>query len=152
MATEMSGETRIGSGAPWHVWAVGIGGLLWNAFGGYDYFMTKTRGDAYLVAAGMTPEQIAHFHTLPAWMTAIWAVGVWGALLGSVLLLARRRQAFPVFVASFVAFVLSLVHAYLISPPPSNGPAMMAMQATIFAGCVFFIVYSRRACDRGWLR
>jgi hypothetical protein len=137
---------------PWHLWGVGVLGLLWNAYGGFDYFMSKTRGDAYLQSVGMTPEQIVHFNAMPAWMTVVWAVGVWGALLGAVLLLIRSRYAVPVFVASLVAYVLSLVYAYLISPMPGSGPAIVILQFVILAGCLFFVWYAMLARRRGWLR
>jgi hypothetical protein len=102
----------------------------------------------------MTPAQIDYFHALPAWMTAVWAVGVWGALLGAVLLLARSRYAVPVFVASLVAYLTSVVYQYLVVPMPAEGrtPGMMAMQVVIFAACAFFVWYAMRARDRGRLR
>jgi hypothetical protein len=140
------------SRAPWHLWAVGLVGLLWNAYGGFDYFMSKTRGDAYLQSVGMTPEQIAHLNAMPAWMTVVWAVGVWGALLGAVLLLLRSRYAVPVFVASLVAYVLSLVYAYLISPMPGSDASLVIVQLVILVGCLFFAWYAIRARQRGWLR
>jgi hypothetical protein len=140
------------SRTPWHLWAVGLVGLLWNAYGGFDYFMSKTRGDAYLQSVGMTPEQIAHLNAMPSWMTVVWAVGVWGALLGAVLLLLRSRYAVPAFVASLVAYVLSLVYSYLIAPMPGSGPALVVVQVVIFFGCVFFAWYAMRARARGWLR
>jgi hypothetical protein len=137
---------------PWHLWAVGIVGLLWNAYGGYDYFMTKTGGEAYLRSLGMTEAQIAHYASMPAWMTAVWAVGVWGALLGTVLLLLRSKFAVPVFAASLVAFVASVVYSAFISPVPGMGATVWAMYGVIFAGCVFFLWYSMRARRLGHIR
>jgi Na+-translocating ferredoxin:NAD+ oxidoreductase RnfD subunit len=137
---------------PWHLWAAGLLGLLWNSYGGYDYFMSKTKGDAYLQSAGMTPAQIEHFHAMPVWMTAVWAVGVWGAMLGNVLLLARSRWAFEVFVASLLAYVLSLVYAYLISPMPDSNPSFMVIQGVILAGCLFFVWYAHTQRKTGVLR
>jgi hypothetical protein len=152
MGTDMMRIYPEGARPPWHLWAVGVLGLVWNAYGGFGYFMSKTRGDVYLASVGMTPDQIAHFNAMPAWMTVVWAVGVWGALLGAVLLLMRSRVAVPVFIASLVAFLLSLVYAYLISPMPGSGPEMIVLQVVILVGCVFFVWYARRARDRGWLR
>lgn len=137
---------------PRHLWTVGALGLLWNAYGGFDYFMSKTRGDEYLRSVGMTAEQITYFNAMPSWMTAVWAVGVWGALLGAVLLLARSRYAVPVFIASLAAYVLSVVYQRVIAPMPGmDTTAMLIMQVVIFAGCVFFVWYSMRARARGWL-
>ncbi|MFO0504446.1 MAG: hypothetical protein ACK527_19920 [Acidobacteriota bacterium] len=138
---------------PWHLWAVGALGLLWNAYGAMDYFLSKTQGDVYLRSVGMSQAQIDHFHAMPAWMTAVWAVGVWGAVLGTVLLLFRRRLAAPVFLASLLAFVMSLVHAHAIDPlPESNSPAMMGMQSVILAGCLLFAWYAQAQSKSGVLR
>ncbi len=143
---------QTGTKTPWHLWAVGVGGLLWNGFGAFDYFMTNTKGDAYLAAAGMTPEQIAYWHSMPAWMTGVWAIGVWGGVLGAVLVLMRTKLAVPVFIASLVAFSASVVYSVLVNPAPGYGAGMMAMHAVIFAGCVFFVWYSMRAKKSGLLR
>jgi len=145
-------DTRSGR-TPWHLWVVGVISLLWNSYGPYDYVMTQTGGDAYLRGYGMTEPQIAYFHAMPAWMTAVWAVGVWGGLLGSVLLLARRSLAFPVFGVSIAAFLISLIYTYGLS----NGGAVMGdtawiMNAVILAGCLFLVWYSRMMAVRGILR
>lgn len=137
---------------PWHLWAVGVIGLLWNSFGCYDYYMSKTVGDAYFRQMGMTDAQISHFLAMPSWMTGVWAIGVWGALLGSLLLLLRSRWAVEAFLASLVAYVFSLIYAYFISPAPGNAGAMMVMQAVILVGCIFFWQYASVQRKAGRLR
>jgi hypothetical protein len=139
--------------APWHYWLVTVVAIVWNAFGAYDYFMSKTGGDAYMKKAGMSDGQIAHMHAYPIWMTADWAIGVWGGLLGALLLLARTRYAFHVFVASLAAFVVMLVYTYGLT----DGAKVMGQQGMIFnlvilAGCLFFVWYSRLMTKRGVLR
>lgn len=138
---------------PWHYWVVTVLAILWNAFGAYDYFMSKTGGDAYLKTSGMTDAQIAHMHAYPLWMTADWAIGVWGGLLGALLLLARTRYAFHVFVASLAAFVVMLIYTYVLSDGGKvMGPQAMAFSLVILAGCLFFVWYSRMMTRRGVLR
>ncbi len=137
---------------PWHLWAVGVVGVLWNAYGAYDYFMSKTGGEAYLRSVGMTDAQIAYYDAMPSWMTVVWAVGVWGALLGSALLLLRSKWAFEVFIASLIAYVLSLVYSYAINPAPGMTGAIQIMQAVILIGCLFFAWYARFARKQGHLR
>jgi hypothetical protein len=138
--------------APWHLWLVGVIAILWNGFGAYDYTMTNLQGDEYLLKMGMTQAQLAYFHDMPAWMTAVWALGVWGALLGSVLLLARRRWALPAFVVSLLAVVMSLVYAFLLS----NGAELMGeysgMQFVVLAGAIAFAWYAWWMTRRGVLR
>ncbi len=148
----MTDTTASAGKVPWHLWLVGVVAVLWNGFGAYDYLMTHLQGDAYL-STMMTEAQIASFHAMPAWMTGVWAIGVWGGLLGAVLLLLRRRLAFPVFVVSLAAFVLSLVYHYGMSDAGAlMGPNGTIMNAVILAGCLFFVWYSRRVAQQGLLR
>ncbi|TPE58650.1 hypothetical protein FJQ54_16495 [Sandaracinobacter neustonicus] len=138
--------------APMHLWIVGGLGLLWNGFGAFDYVMSKLRGADYFREMGMTEAQIAYAQSYPMWMNIVWAVGVWGGLLGTVLLLLRRRAAAPVFALSLAAFLLSLVYTYLLS----NGRGVMGegayMQLVVLAGCLFFVWYSRAMARKGVLR
>lgn len=139
--------------APWHLWVVGIVGVIWNGYACYDYFMTKTQGATYLKASGMTDAQVAHMANYPVWMSADWAIGVWGGLLASVMLLARMRYAFHVFALSLAAFLVMLVYTYGIS----DGGKVMGQQGMIFnlvilAGCLLFTWYSWTMTKRGVLR
>jgi hypothetical protein len=114
--------------------------------------MSKIGGHAYMRSVGMSDAQIAYFLAKPAWMTAVWAVGVWGALAGSLLLLLRSRLAVAAFLASLIAYVVSLVDAYAISPAPGGGPSMMAIQGVILVGCLFFAWYALTMRRAGVLR
>jgi len=75
-----------------------------------DYVMTQTKNEAYM--SGFTPEQLAFFYSFPV---SAWAIGVWGGLLGAVLLLVRRRLAVWVYLASFMGMVVTTFHNYLLS-------------------------------------
>jgi len=48
-------------------------------------------------------------------VVAAWAFAVWGGVLGSVLLLLRRRLAVPVFLVSLVGMVVTTFHNWLLS-------------------------------------
>ncbi len=141
------------SATPWHLWAVGIFGLLWNSYGCYDYTMTNTGGEDYLRSLGMDEAALAYYAAMPAWMTGVWAIGVWGGLLGSILLLLRSQWAFLVFVASFAAFVLSLIYTYVLSEGASVMPEIAPiMNGVIMLGCIFFVWYAWTMKKRGVLR
>ncbi len=139
--------------APWHLWAVGIAALLFNAIGVFDFVMMRAKGAAYMASAGMTPGQIAHYQAMPSWMTLVWAVGVFGAFGASILLLLRRRLAVPVFVVSLAAFLLSLVYHYLLSDGGAVlGRQMAITDAVIAALLIAFIWYARQMTACGVLR
>jgi hypothetical protein len=102
---------------PAHLWIVGLFGVLLNGFAAYDYTMTETRNAAYL--AQFSAEQVAWFMSFPPLMVAAWAVGVWGALLASLLLLLRSRRAFPVFLVAMAGLIVTTVWQ-LLDPPPGG--------------------------------
>lgn len=138
---------------PWHLWVVGVVGILWNSYGCYDYTMSEWKGEPYLRGVGMTDAQIAYFNAMPVWMTADWAIGVWGAMLGSILLLLRNKLAYPVFAISLAAYLISLLYAYVLSDGSKVMPAnAWVMNVVILIGCLFFLWYSRMAVAKGILR
>jgi len=136
---------------PGHFWPVAVLSLLWNAFGGYDYTMTNLRNPGYLKM--MPADAIAYMDTMPAWITAAWAFGVWGSLAGSVLLLLRSRHAVTAFMVSLAGAVVSFGSQYARNPPPSmTSPGGVAMAAAIFAAIIFFWWYAKRAAAQGILK
>ncbi len=98
-------SSRWPGGLPLWVWIVAILGLAWNAFGAVQFAGSLNATTDTLQAQGMTAEQAAVMLGYPAWMTVAFAIGVFGGLLGCVLLLLRQRFAVPVFVISLVAYL-----------------------------------------------
>jgi hypothetical protein len=139
------------SRTPPHLWVTGIIALLWNCIGAFDYLMTQTRNAAYMSA--FPPEQLAFFYGLPAWVIAAWAIAVWGGVLGSILLLLRRRLAVPVFAISLAGLVVTTFHNYVLS----NGLEIFqdtfsrVFTAVIFAIAVGLFLYARAMRERGVL-
>ena len=125
---------------PWHLWAVGVAAVLFNSIGVFDFVMSMAQGPAYMASAGMTPAQIEHYKDMPAWMTADWAVGVFGALAGSVLILLRHKLAWPVLAVSLAAFLISVAYTYLLTDGGKiMGPQMAVMSAVIAGLLALFI-------------
>jgi hypothetical protein len=137
----------------WHLWLVGLIAVLFNAIGVFDFVMNMAQGAKYLASTGMTPDQIAHYQQMPGWMTLVWAVGVFGAFLASILLLLRRKQAFPTFAVSLAAFVVSLLYTYVLTNGGAVMGRQMAITSAVIAGLlVFFSGYARSAALQGVLR
>ena len=126
-------STNVHSKAPWHLWAVGIVALLWNCIGAFDYTMTESRNAAYL--APFNAEQLAYFTGLPTWVVATWALGVWGGVLGSLLLLLRQRGAVAAFAVSQVGMAVTFVHNYALS----DGLRLMGNGALVFSAVIFSV-------------
>ena len=140
---------------PWHLWLVGVLSLLWNGFGAFDFIQTTTRGEAYMRAAGFDDAMIAYYEAMPGWMYVPWTLGVWGAVIGSVMLLLRRRWAVPAFGLSLLGALISLIYGKLIDPPPPAPPELAAMSwmpIVILLIAVLLFGYAFNMRKRGVLR
>jgi hypothetical protein len=147
MATAYTGP------APKHLWVVGILSLLWNCFGAYDYLMSELDGEAYLAKMGYGPDVAGWMESFPVWAVALWAIGVWGSVAGSILLLLRSRHAATAFLVSLIGAVGSFGYQFT-----SERPAEVAggVEAIIPLVIVIAIVaqwyYARRKAAVGVLR
>jgi hypothetical protein len=137
---------------PAHVWIVGILATLWNAFGAFDYVMTQTANEAYL--SQFSAEERAFFDSFQGWTEAFWALGVWGALIGSLLLLIRSRYAVHAFGLSLVGIVVGMGYQYLAMEAPESltTGAMAVMPWVILAVGIALFVYARNQAAKGVLR
>lgn len=139
------------SRTPWHLWAAGGLSLVWNAFGAFDYFMTQTQNEAYMAA--FTPEQLEFFYNFPIWVTAAWAIAVWGSVAGSVLLLLKKSLAVPVFTVSLVCMVVTSFHNFILSDGVAimGGTGPLIFTIVIFVVAVLLVIYSRKQREAGVL-
>ncbi|MBK6802514.1 MAG: hypothetical protein IPG83_13845 [Novosphingobium sp.] len=146
-------EQRKAARPPTSFWVVGIMSLIWNAFGGVDYTMTRLRNAEYLSSAGDPQVILAWIDGFPLWAQAAWGLGVWGSVAGSVLLLARSRHAVTAFGLSLLGAVLSLgfqlTHAVPAELDTTSGKAMPVLIILIVAFLLRF-AYVERA--KGTLR
>jgi len=136
--------------AGWPFWVIGILALLWNAMGAFDYLATKLRLEFYV--SNFTPEQMEYFYGIPAWMTAGWALGVWGAFVGSILLLMRKSWAVWSFAISLLGLAVSTLYNFVLTDGMKiMGTAGAVFTAVIWVIAIFLLVYARRQATRGVL-
>jgi uncharacterized membrane protein len=136
---------------PWHLWVVGVLSLLWNAMGGLDYTMSHMHSARWMEQ--YTADQLAWFNGFPIWATSCWALGVWGAIAGSLLLLLRSRHAVAALGVSLLGFIGSHIYQFA-----SNAPAgLNTGTGTIFAAvlalvAVALLLYARAMKRNGLLK
>jgi ribose/xylose/arabinose/galactoside ABC-type transport system permease subunit len=128
---------------PRHLWVVGVIALLWNAVGALDFVMTQTKNEAYM--SSFTPEQLEFFYGFPAWVVAAWAVAVWGGVIGSVLLLLRKRFAVQLFLVSLAVMVITTIQNYVLSDGFEiiGDTFTLVFTAAIFLAAVALFLYAR---------
>lgn len=138
---------------PWHLWLVGAITLLWNLFPAVDFTMTNMHNDFWL--SQYNEEQRAFFLSTPAWANVCWALGGFGSLIGSLLLLLRSRYALTAYIASAVG--LAGVSYYQLV---QNGDTLKRLlgDVPLYTSVVVWVVllalifYARAMKARGVLR
>ena len=151
-------ENTLTERAPMHLWIVGGLGTLWNAFGAYDYVMTRMRNTDYL--ASMMPDvdpqaTLAWVDGFPIWAQFGWGLGVWMGLLGCVMLLMRPRWSVPVLGLSVLGAILGLGYQILAAPPlpgTEGDPMMTIMPYVIIGIAIGLFLYGRAMSNKGLLR
>jgi hypothetical protein len=142
---------------PAHLWIVGGLATLWNAFGCYDYLMTRTRGAEYIhgMMPGLDAEAFMEYvNNFPIWASIGWGLGVWLGLAGSVLLLMKSKWAAPALLVSLIGAVMGI--GYQLMRPADvagmDGGVNMVMPYIILAVALGLFVYARMQAAKGLLR
>ena len=143
---------------PWHLWVVGIVSLAWNAFGANDYLQTQLGNLAYFESMmdgiDATPAQaLAYFQSYPAWVQAAWAIGVWGSVLGSLLLLLRSRFAVHAFALSLLGLATTTVYQLIVGQPDwLHNATTTIINIVIWSIATFLLIYALSMRSKGVLR
>ena len=143
--------------APKSLYIVGALALLWNGFGAYDYLMTRMRNTEYFekMMPGVDPNAIlAWVDGFPIWAQFGWGLGVWGGLIGAILLLMRSRWAVPVFALSLLGAVMGLGYQIVAAPPLAGAEGLggNVMPFVIIFVALALFLYARAMQRRGVLR
>lgn len=91
---------------PTWFWIVAGLGLAWNIFGVVQFLSTFNGTLESLMRNGLTSEQAKLYLNLPGWMTASFAIGVFGGVIGSILLLIRKKLSVSVFLLSLAGYIV----------------------------------------------
>lgn len=129
---------------PMSFWVVALLGLLWNAFGGYLYLLSKFDFEAAM--QGADPAMREYALNMPIWAHIGWSVGIWGSVLGSVLMLMRSRHAVTAFLASLIGALVSFAAQGMAGVLP------VGLSAGIAAVIAFLWWFCRNEAAKGTLR
>jgi uncharacterized membrane protein len=93
-------------------------------------------------------------NSLPSWLTAFWAIGVWGGLAGALLLLMRSRYSVWAFALSLIGAVVGLGYQMFATARPASmtSGAMAIVPWVIILVAAFLAWYSWTERKKGELR
>lgn len=98
---------------PMWFWIVSILALIWNLMGVMAYL-----GQAYMTEEMMAEypaEELALIEMTPAWVTAAFAIAVWGGLLGCLALLLRKKWAKTILTLSLIGILVQMSHSFFMT-------------------------------------
>lgn len=131
-------------------WLISIVALFWNFMGIIAYL-----GQAYISddALKMLPEENQlYFSNVPAWVTAAFAVAVFGGFLGSIGLIIRKKWAYFLFVISFLALLVQHLYNFFIQNYIEMTGSQMILPIVTFIVALFLIYFSKQKSQQGVLR
>ena len=134
---------------PLWFWVVAGLGLAWNIFGLFAFKEFVTGTQEYWQSTGMTTSQATLYSSLPTWMTVVFAIGVFGAVIGCVLLLARHRLALPVLVASFIGYICLYIGDIVLGVFAALGTSQVMVLSTVVAIASVLLWMAIHAKSRG---
>lgn len=135
----------------WYWTAAGLG-VAWNAFGSVRFVGSATASEADMLAHGLTAEQAALYAGLPAWMDAAFAIGVFGGLIGCILLLARSRFAFSVFAASLAGYAALYAGDLALGVFTAFGAGQAVILTVVVAIAAALLWLAHHAIDKSYCR
>lgn len=147
---------NVATKTPVHLWIVGVAALLWNLIAVSDYTFSKLKSDWYLKeVAQFGPEQLAWLDSFPVWANIGWALGVWGAFLGAILLLMRSRHALLSFAISLVGLAVMTLYQFGMNydkTAAAMGESAVMFNVLIWAIAIALFFYARAMKANGVLR
>ncbi|MDH3440262.1 MAG: hypothetical protein OEM63_05900 [Gammaproteobacteria bacterium] len=130
-------------------WIAGAA-FVWDLLGVMAYISTVTVSPEALAALPEAQREL--MANTPAWSTGLFAIAVWGGVIGTLLLLLRKAFALPVLIVSLAAVVINGVYTWFMTNAlevMGVGQAMFA--AVIFAIAAFLVWFANDAKGKGWI-
>ena len=128
---------------------VAVIAVLWNLVGVYFYLVHA----GVVQGPAMSESDRALAETMPAWLTASFAIGVFAGTIGSLGLLLLKRWARPLLWLSLAALALLESWYLLVSGAPAAlGPSSIPLPVAIVVIAALLAWLANRAVRKGWLR
>jgi hypothetical protein len=143
--------TEVQIKTPLWFWIVAALGLAWNVFGVVQFLGSLNATQESLQAQGLTAEQAAVMLGYPAWMTIAFAIGVFGGIIGCVLLFLKQQSAVVVFLVSLVGYIVLYIGDVTEGVFAALGAPQVIVLSVVVLIAALLLWFSRNAQQRGLL-
>lgn len=130
-------------------WIISSLALVWNLLGVFAYL-----GQAYMTseAKAILPEnEQLYYENLPAWVTAAFAISVFAGLIGSILLLMRKKSATYLFLLSLIAILGQFIYNFFMQSYVETMGSKGIMPMLVLVLGIFLVYFSNKSKEKGML-
>lgn len=135
--------------AHWSFWVIVIFALLWNIGGSINYLMQTNLE----FVASLPNTHKAIIEGRPVWATGGFALGVFGGVIGSLLLLLKKYFSLYVFVVSLTGIAITMIHTINVANSVTTFTfseifVMIALPVIVAALLIWYTIMARR---KSWI-
>lgn len=141
--------TTTSASMPTLIRAVAALGVAWNVFGVVQFWDQVSATPAMLMAKGMTAAQANLYASLPGWMTIVFAIGVFGGLVGATLLLIGQRAASTLLGMSLIGYIALYIGDITQGVFAAFGTSQVVVLTIVVAIAAALLMLSLHADRRG---
>jgi len=143
-------DTQFGLKPPTKFWVISATALLWNLIGVAQYLTQAFMSDT--TKALLPSDQLKLLTQTPAWLNGIFAVAVFGGLIGCVGLLLKKRWAKAFFGFSLAAVLIQMGYSIFNTKAIEvYGIASLFMSIFIIIVAILLFLFAKQAASKKWI-
>lgn len=131
-------------------WIFGVLALLWNLIGVGAYL-----NDAFMSVEDlgeMTQDYRLLYESRPAWVTAAYAIAVWGGAVGCIALLLRKKWAQTLLLISLIGILAQNAYQFFMSNTfEVLGSAAMLLPIMVIVIGILLVWFARWSERKGYI-
>jgi len=131
-------------------WVIAGSALIWNLMGFVIFYGETFQQEALIV--GFEPDQQEWMRSTPRWIYVVFGLSVGTGILGSLLLLAKKKTSLPLFSVSFIAVLIQMIYTMLIAGGLEvMGPSGAIMPCVVIFLAAAWLGFAFQFLRKGWL-
>lgn len=131
-------------------WIIAVVALIWNGMGVMQYLGQAYNTESF--KSQYTAEQLEIISNTASWAVAAFAIAVFAGVLASILLLLKKKLAYPVFLLSLIGIIVQLYHNLIVVDSVDiYGPAAAIMSGMILCFGILLLLFSKFSIKKGWI-
>jgi len=131
-------------------WIIAVLAIIWNIIGVFQVLSATFMEEE--MRSNLDEVQLALMNSLPSWYNIVFSLAVFSGLLGSILLLMKKKIAIPVFGISLISVLIYMGYwIFATEATEVYGGEAVLMPLIVIVIAIFLYFYSKGAAKNGWL-